>query len=123
MKVPSPATVMSTARNSRQVGVVRSRAARMGTASTTPTSISGCTSAIDPSLRAVACSSSAENEIVVASSQSGLRTTWASTPIAWWATLAGTVPATRCCSALDAANPRAENRQINATRGASPLVI
>ena len=123
MKVASPATVMSTARTSRQVGMVRSRAARMGTAITTPTSIIGCTRAMDPSLRAVACSSSAENEIVVASSQSGLRTTWASTPSAWWATLAGTVPATRCCSALEAANPSAENRQINAARGALPLVI
>ena len=121
MKVPNPTAVIRTARSSGQVGVFRSRAARSGTARTTPTSISGWTRAMDPSLRAVAWSRSAENEIVLASSQTGFLTTWARTPIAW-SIVAGTVPATRCWSALDAANPIVESRQT-ATAGGTSLVV
>ncbi|GAB7007192.1 hypothetical protein JCM18899A_46670 [Nocardioides sp. AN3] len=78
---------------------------------------------MDASLRAVACSARAEVEIVAASSHSGLRTTRPSTPIAWWVTLVGIVPATRCWSALEVAKPIAETKQITAARGASPPTI
>ena len=72
MNTPSPATVIRTAFSSGHGGSLRSSAARNGTASTTPTSISGCTSAMDPILRATACSTIATNETRVAANQTGL---------------------------------------------------
>ena len=75
----------------------------------TPTSISGCTSVIDPSRSASAWQTIARQEMPVAASHCGRCARYLSTADAR-CTSSGTVPATRCCSAFATAKPEAESR-------------